>query len=477
MKKISLVGEPPMTLSEAPGVYGGSWGPEDTIVFAGRTESGQGLHLVSAAGGEPEILINTDFEKGEIQYRRPEFLPGGKAVLFSIRGDNGFQLAALSLATREKKIVLEGAREAHYSPTGHLVYVVPETGTLSAVLFDPERLEVIGEPVPVLEGIREDPDGSVDYSFSSEGTLIYVPAGAAIKGVPVWVDREGTVMESLVEESLQNPQGPRLSPDGRRLVVAINPGDGSDLWVYDLAGRPPYPLTVEGRNSYPLWSPDGQRVVFRSVGGGSRMLLQVAADGTTLNPELLLSSPRNWYPTSWSADGQELIFLDAHPDGASLMSLPVEGQQEPRLLFQTQYAFRPGQHGASAALSPDGRWLAYVSGVTGGPEIWVRPYPGPGAPLRISPGGGLEVVWGPEGRELFYLEGDKMMAVKIETEPTFHFQPPELLFEGGFHHANPSYDIGPDGRFLMIKLTEEPRGQINIVLNWFEELKRLVPAN
>ena len=107
----------------------------------------------------------------------------------------------------------------------------------------------------------------------------------------------------------------------------------------------------------------------------------------------------------------------------------------------------------------------------------MRPYPGPGAPLRISPGGGLEVVWGPEGRELFYLEGDKMMAVKIETEPSFHFQPPELLFEGDYYHADPSYDIGPDGRFLMIKLTEEPRGQINIVLNWFEELKRLVPAN
>ena len=477
LKKISLVGEPPITLCEAPAVYGGTWGPEDTIVFAGRTESGQGLHLVSAAGGEPEILIITDFEKGEIQYRRPEFLPGGKAVLFSIRGENGFQLAALSLATREKKIVLEGAREAHYSPTGHLVYVVPETGTLSAVLFDHERLEVIGEPVPVLEGIREDPDASVDYSFSSEGTLIYVPAGAAVKGVPVWVDREGREMESLVEEPLQNPQGPRLSPDGRRLVVAVNPGDGLDLWVYDLAGRPPYPLTAEGRNSYPLWSPDGKRVVFRSVGGGSRRLLQVAADGTTLNPELLLSSTRNGYPTSWSADGQELIFLDASPGGSSLMSLPIEGQQEPRLLVQTQYAFRPGQHGASAALSPDGRWLAYVSGVTGGPEIWVRPYPGPGAPLRLSPSGGLEVVWGPEGRELFYLEGDKMMAVKIETEPRFRFQPPELLFEGDYYHANPSYDIGPDGRFLMIKLTEEPRSQINVVLNWFEELKRLVPVN
>jgi len=477
MKKISLVGEPAITLCEAISVYGGSWGPEDTIVFTGSTESGQGLHLVSAAGGKPEILAVTDFEKGEIQYRRPEFLPGGKAVLFSISGEDGFQLAALSLATREKKIVLKGAREAHFTPTGHLVYEVPDTGTLTSVLFDPERLEVIGEPVPVLEGIRGALDSSVDYFFSSEGTLIYVPAGATVKGVPVWVDREGREMESLVEEPLQQPADPRLSPDGQQLVLSINPGDGSDLWVYDLAGRPPYPLTSEGNNSFPLWSPDGTRVVFRSLRGGSPLLLQVAADGTTLNPEPLLSSPRDMYPISWSANGQELIFLETIPDGASLMSLPIEGQQEPRLLVQTQYAFRPGQHGASAEVSPDGRWLAYVSGVTGGPEIWVRPYPGPGAPLRISPSGGLEVVWGPEGRELFYLEGDKMMAVKIETEPSFHFQPPELLFEGGFYHANPSYDIGPDGRFLMIKLTEEPRGQINIVLNWFEDLKRLLPVD
>jgi hypothetical protein len=160
------------------------------------------------------------------------------------------------------------------------------------------------------------------------------------------------------------------------------------------------------------------------------------------------------------------------------MVLSVEGEQEPRVLVDTQYAYQTGDNGAGAELSPDGRWLAYVSAVTGNPEIWVSPYPGPGVPIRISPRGGLEPVWEPGGQELFYLEGSKMMAVRISPKGEFSFEPPQMLFEGNYVQNNrPSYDVSSDGRFLMIKSAAEESAQINVILNWTEELKRLVPTN
>jgi hypothetical protein len=159
------------------------------------------------------------------------------------------------------------------------------------------------------------------------------------------------------------------------------------------------------------------------------------------------------------------------------MALQIEGEQEPRLVVHTEVDISaPILRGGLAALSPDGRWLAYVSALTGAPEIWVQAYPDSGAPIRVSPNGGFDPVWGPEGRELFYLEDDKMMAVRVEPDPEFRFQPPEVLFEGGyFLGRRPSYDVGPDGRFLMLK-DEAEAAPLNVVLNWFEELKRLVPT-
>jgi len=224
-------------------------------------------------------------------------------------------------------------------------------------------------------------------------------------------------------------------------------------------------------------------VAFASTRNGPANLFWRPADGSTLEPEALLTSPTDQVPLAWTPDGRELIFLQTHPaQQYHLMVLPIEGEREPSLVVETQYSYSRGDNGAGAALSPDGRWLAYVSGVTGSPEIWVRPYPGPGVPIRISPSGGREPVWDPGGQELFYLEGNQMMAVRVAAEPGFTSQPPQELFEGNYLHQDnrPSYDVGVDGRFLMIKAAEQEEGQqdqINVVLNWFEELKRLVPTN
>ena len=245
-------------------------------------------------------------------------------------------------------------------------------------------------------------------------------------------------------------------------------------------GRPPFPLSFEGHNIRAVWTPDGQRVAFTSTRSGAANLFWIPADGSTLEPEPLLTSPTDQVPGAWTPDGRELIFLQTDREQQNnLLALPLEGEREPLFVVETQYPYNPGDAGPRAALSHDGRWLAYVSGVTGSAEIWVRPYPGPGVPIRISPSGGREPVWDPQGQELFYLEGNKMMAVEVALEPGFTSQPPQVLFEGNYsQNSRPSYDVGADGRFLMIKALaeEEGPGQINVVLNWFEELKERVPV-
>jgi len=490
LKKVSLSAGPAMTLAEVStaSMRGGSWGPDDTIVFAGpygagATESREGLFRVSAAGGELEMLAQVDSEKGETEYRQPEVLPGGQALLFTIERDDGnFQIAVLSLETGERKVVLEGGRVAHYAPTGHLVYATAVGGTLMAAPFDLARLEVTGDPVPILERVRSAAGAAVDYSFSSDGTLVYVEGeadGLANPGKPVWVDRDGGGVESIVEDIIEIPRHPRISPDGRRLAITTGRGGAGDLWVYNLGGQPPYPLALEGMNGKPVWTPDGEKVAFASGVGISLDIFWIPADGSTLDPEPLLeSNPSYQFPESWTPDGQELIFVQIDADGANdIMAVSPNGG-EPRLVVQTQHSASIPARGGVASLSPDGRWLAYVSAVTGEPEIWVRPYPGPGAPVRISPSGGLEPVWSRDGHELYYLEGSKMMAVKIETQPELRPQPAELLFDGDYIHQNrPSYDVATDGRFLMVQpMITEQDAQINVVLNWFEELKRLVPT-
>jgi Tol biopolymer transport system component len=311
---------------------------------------------------------------------------------------------------------------------------------------------------------------------------VYILGGeGSRKGAPVWVDRDGEVVEQIVDEPLEGPIYPRVSPDGRRLALTVGLMGSWDTWIYDLSGRPPYPIAFGATK--PVWSLDGRRVAFSGKPTTSDSIIAwVPADGSTLEAEPLvtLSQLFSISPLSWSPDGRELLYLQVSPElTGNIMALQIEGEQEPRLVVHTEVDISaPVLRGGLAALSPDGRWLAYVSAVTGAPEIWVQAYPDSGAPIRVSPNGGFDPVWGPEGQELFYLEDDKMMAVRVETDPEFRFQPPEVLFEGGYLLGfRPNYDVGPDGRFLMIKEEESEAVQINVVQNWFEELKRLVPTN
>ena len=475
VKKTSLAGGSPITLCDAPpGLRSGDWF-EDTIVFTANVESGQGLYRVSANGGEPEMLATVNLDEGELRYGAPDFLPDGKDLLFTIQFSTGFQTALLSLETGERKVVLENARQARYLSTGHLVYEQSRTGNLMVVPFDLAALEVTGDSVQVMQGVRQRADSYVDYAISNNGTLVYVPSTSTggLKRTLVWVDRQG-LATPLVEDR-QAYSRARLSPDGQRVAVAIQSSLNQDIWIYDIGRGTRMRLTVEGNNDHPVWTPDGTRVTFDSTRDGPRELYWKPADGSG-QAELLLNtnSENRLMPTSWSPDGESLAFYS--PDGArDIWTLPRE--RDALTFVATTFNER------SPMFSPDGRWLAYVSDESGRDEIYVKPYPGPGGKWPISTEGGTEPQWSADGRELFYRLGEKMMVVEVQSEPAFTSEGPQLVFEVPYltnQFGTSNYDISPDGqRFLMIKAAEEEegqQGQINVVQNWFEELKRLVPT-
>ena len=477
LKKVSVSGGALQTLCEYSEITGGgylgqSWTPNgDAIIFAGSS----GLFRVPADGGTPEVVARV-VETTKDFHAWPQVLPGGKAVLFTAGQESGLSVAVRSLGTGERRIVIERGSYARYVPTGHLVYAREDK--LLAAPFDLDQFQLTGPPAVVLAGVANYSKelGETPFSVSESGSLVYVPGPASVsERTLVWVDRQGGV-EPLAAHP-RHYDNPRLSPDGRRLAVQIGESGSSDIWIYDIPRGTLTRLTAEGYNFGPLWTPDGKRVTFGSSrGGGPLNLFWKPADGSGPK-EQLTESGRFQVPSSWSPDGQVLAFFERHPTaGWGIWVLPLQGERKPRPFLQNRF----GERGA--VFSPDGHWLAYISNESGRREVYVQAYPGAGGKWQISTEGGNGPVWAKNGRELFYRNGNKVMAVAITTKPTFRAGTPTLLFDGQYVQSGPGradYDITTDGRrFLMVKEDKPREGprQINVVLNWFEELKRLVPT-
>jgi Tol biopolymer transport system component len=344
----------------------------------------------------------------------------------------------------------------------------------------------------VVEGVLQSPvTGAAQYSFSSTGSLVYVPGGVQATQLRlVWVSRNGA--EQPAATPARAYQYPRLSPDGQRVAVGITEQE-TQVWLYDLSRETPTRLTFEGNlNTTPTWTPDGKRIVYQSNKEGPLNLFWQLADGGG-GLERLTTSDYLQAPMSWSPDGQLLSFIEVSPTtgrdiwvlrmgdpSTSSGQVPSAGSGQVRKA--QPFLQTPFNEGAGW-FSPDGRWLAYISDETGSYEVYVRPYPGPGPKWEISTEGGTEPVWNPNGRELFFRSRDKMMAVDIANQPGFTAGKPRMLFEGQYQPTpttRPNYDVSRDGqRFLMLKSTGQERAaptQINVVLNWFEELKQKVPT-
>jgi serine/threonine-protein kinase len=472
LRKVSVAGGAAQSLCDAPTGLGGAWGPDGTIFFAPFNTSG--LFRVSAAGGEPQEVTTLKRSEGEISHRWPQVLPGGKAVLFTVWTGPGWEerhVAVQSLETGERKILVRGGTTGRYLPTGHLVFT--QGRTLMAMPFDLAGLEVTGDPpVPLAEQVME--IEGAQYTFSASGLLAYLPDNPRWQERRlVWVDREGSI-EPLAAPPRPYVYGPRISPDGRQVAVHIE-GASWGIWVYDFARATLTRLTSGEASQFPVWTPDGKRIAYRGTRTGFRNLFWMAADGTEVE-ERLTTSEHFQTPSSWSPDGKWLAFQELTPNtGSDIWVLPLEEGGEPKVFLSTSASeVRP-------RFSPDGRWLAYQSNESGRDEVYVRPFPGPGGKWQISTEGGGLPFWARNGRELFYINDNKVMAVEITPGSGLTAGVPRLLFErnellGGYTSRA---DVSLDGqRFLMIQPAEsaDVATQINVVLNWFEELKRLVPT-
>jgi Tol biopolymer transport system component len=478
LKKVSVSGGAALAIGDASRVpLGASWGNQRRIAFV--PSLGSPVQQISETGGGPQSL--TRLEKGGYVHGWPEILPDGKAVLFVAATGKELGVATQSLRTGERRSLIPWGTQPRYLPPGYLVYAQFYTRLAVPVMaapFDPQRLALTGPPVPVIEGVRHHAStGAAQYSVSATGSLVFVPGGAeAAPSTLVWVDRKGG--EYALPAPAHVYYSPRLSPDGRRLAVTINEAD-LNIQVDDLARNTLTRLTFQGiANGSPVWRPrDGKQIAFSSNTAGRRNLFWQLAD-FSVGPDPLTSGDNEKTPTSWSPDGQLLAFTEHNPTtGYDISVLRISDRRAESFLGT---AFNE----AAAQFSPDGRWLAYVSDRSGRYETYLQSYPGPGPTRQISTDGGTEPVWNRNGRELFYRCGNKMMAVDISTQRGFAASTPHLVFEGPYLLAQtpspPYYDVSPDGqRFLMLKPIGQAQPaptQINVVLNWTEELKQRVPA-
>jgi eukaryotic-like serine/threonine-protein kinase len=496
---VAVTGGPAVTLTnlDGTGVRGATWGPDDTIIVA--TNAGAtGLQRVGAAGGPVTVLTRPDRAQGEQDHILPEVLPGGGAVLFTIMAPTGgldaAQVAVLDLRTGTRTILVRGGTDANYVPSGpgspkrgereggHLVYAAARS--LRAVPFDLAHLQTRGTPVPVIPEVVTTGAGAVDAVVAGDGTLAYVSGGfGGAGGRPstlVWVDRQGR--ETPIPAQPRAYFYPRLSPDGTRAAVYAADQE-SDVWLWDLGRTTLTRVTFDpGQDLYPVWTPDGRRLIFTSERAGIRNLYSQAADGTGA-VERLTDSPNAQVATAVSPDGRRLIFTETAPKtGDDVMQMELDGTHRVTPLVQSPFAERNG------IVSPDGRWLAYEANDSGRVEISVRSFPDvTSGHWQVSTAGGTRPLWARSGQELFYVSPTgALMRVGVERSASWSATTPTLLVKEGYFTTpgtNPGrmYDLSSDGqRFLMMKeggadQTGAPP-QIMVVQHWVEELKRLVPT-
>ena len=494
LKKVSIAGGPAITLCRFSGIpLGASWGDDNTITFATNAPR-TGLWRVSADGGEPAIVTTADAARHEGTYSFPSVLPLGRGVLFTIATTSqaDSSVAVLDLKTGQRKTLIRGGSDAQYVETGHLIFAA--AGALRAVRFDPVRLEVLGDPVTVVDRVMMKPTGAANYAVSRAGTLVYIGAGLSEMTAPralLWVDRKGH--EEPTGAPLRAYGTPRLSPDGTRVAAEIY-GQSTDIWIWDFARETLRRLTFDpSGNGMSVWTPDGRQIIFESGRAGMPSVYKQAADGTGTVDRLSTSATPQW-STSITPDGTWLSGFDLLPRTVpNIFFLPL-----------TRAVVRPGSNpapgvsqspveplaetrfkGSMADFSPNGRYLAYQSEESGRSEIYVRPFPRvDNGRWQVSTAGGTRPVWARSGRELFYLDASNTLtAVPVGTSgPTISIGIPAKVFDTKYAEPNPSrhYDVSADGqRFLMLKAsaTGDPNATpVSMVLveHWFEELKQRV---
>jgi serine/threonine-protein kinase len=422
-------------------------------------------------------------------------------VLFTVAtgaGDQRWDKARIvvqSLKSGERKTVIDGGSDARYLPTGHIVYALG--GVVFAMPFDVRRLQASGGPVPIVEGVRRTAGatGTAQFSTAANGSLVFIPGPASTStGLAelALIDRKGNVEPLKLQPGTYDH--PRVSPDGKRIVFATDDGKDAVVWIYELSGATAMRrLTFGGKNRFPIWSADGQRIAFQSDREGDLGIFQQAADGSG-TPERLTKADKDTshLPESWSPKEDGFLFRVTKGADMSLWMFPLRDRKA--MPFAAVHSGAP----TDAVLSPDGRWVAYAASMTtdqGQRVVYVQPVPATGATYQIpalEAGGYRHPRWSPDGKELFYIiGGNRMRAVAVTTQPTLAFGNPVPIPKPGFWldtagDAARRYDVTADGQKFVAIITAGSAGstvagapttsQIQVVLNWFEELKARVPT-
>ncbi len=471
-----LSGSSRRCLAEAHGFAAGSWGSDGTIVFSSQGPAGHGggLWRVSSTGGEAQRLTSAQPERGERAHAYPQILPDGRNVLFTIVGEVGNSVALAPLDGGAPRTLLVNAARGRVLTSGHLVYWDETRGRLSAARFDLARLATASAPVELGIELNTTGDTIVSFEVSDNGTLVYSLGGMFGADFTVeLVGRDGR-RSTVVDEHASWGQ-PRVSPNGRQLLLRRSAQPYCSLWLFDLGRRSLSRLGLEGDNHNPLWMADGEGFLISqdTVEAPRREVLRARVDGGG-EPETLVSADFSALAEAVSADGRFVVLT--HDDRRDRNDIFVLDRStgEIRPFLVTDY---DEDH---PALSPDGTLLAYAANDSGRSEVYVRPFPGPGGKYTISNQGGTGPVWSRDGRELFYAEGDRMMRVAVERSPRFTASSPELLFESpDYVWERPrNYDVLADGSgFVIVRRgagTPATR-TLRVVFDWFAELDRLAP--
>jgi Tol biopolymer transport system component/tRNA A-37 threonylcarbamoyl transferase component Bud32 len=478
---VALNGGSPVTVTDSMvGVAGASWGP-DGFIYADGLGSVSLVRVEAKAGAVPKWFTALDTARGEVDHLWPDVLPNRRGVLFTAisygkgasKNKQSFDIAVADIPSGKHRVIVNDARYARYSASGHLLYVTSNR-TLMVAPFDQNSMKVTGEATALIEGIRMGAAGVADLALSEGGRLVYATSSQAGEEQLVWVTREGKAQPVDPDWQGDHFFYPELSPDGKRVAVTKGPlAPTADIWIKQLDKGPVTRLTLEGRSYYPDWTPDGQSVTFSGNTSGTYKLWTRRADGSA---QAVSQLQQKWdlYEPRWSRDGKWLVFVTERQksDFDDIMGIRPGTDTVPVALVSTKF-----EEGAPA-ISPDGRWLAYTSNESGAYEVFVVPFPNTGATKwAVSSHGGTEARWSHSGRELFYRDGAKnLVAVAITTNPTFSVGRSTTLFAaGGFSSDELSvqYAVAPDDRrFLMIRpLVASGPDKLIVVENWFEELK------
>lgn len=477
LKRVSIDGGTPQIICQAENPFGMSWTTDDQIVFG---QGANGIRRVKATGGTAETIVTV--KPGELAHG-PVMLPGG-GLLYTLASttpgpapgtvwDNA-KIVVQSLQSNERKTLIEGGSDARYSPTGHIVYAV--RGRLLSVAFDAARQEVTGKPVVLVEGVRNagGNTGTTQFSFSDTGSLVYISAATAtaqVQSQMAFVDLNGNIKP--LRKVPSSIFGPRISPDGKRVAYR----DGAAVWIADLSSEaPPRRLTTEPGEA-PIWSPDGDRIVYISIYDGREALFSRRSDGSG-SPELLVDRARA--PESWSAVNQAISFITlVGPAGDAgdydIWTYSLQTKKATPLIVI------PPSAQSGSRFSPDGKWMAYESNESGRAQIYVEPYPRTGQRFQITKGGGARPLWAPDSSRLYFdnnaLNPTQINYVNVRLQPEFTFTGLQSLPVSGFVQPSGTirrqYDITPDGQqFLMTFASPAQQPQIEMVSNWFDQLRQ-----